>query len=127
MSEDSLIDHMIAYYVAGPANDLNVATRWYPYGELVLIIEDKFSVATRKFGPKVRGKSKVAGTKFLDAMIAKGAWETKANDFGGKMHQFQTDKFRAAIADQQANDPVIAKANAEGPDYWDKAFAELAA
>lgn len=127
MSDDSLIDHMIAYYVAGPANDLNIATRWYPYGELVMIVEDKFATATRKFGPKVKGKAKIAAKTFLDAMIAKGVWETKANDFGGQMHQFQTDKFRAAIADQQANDPVIAKANAEGAGYWEKAFAELVA
>ena len=127
MSDDSLIDHMVAYFVAGPANDFTVATRWYPYGELVLIIEDKFSVATRKFGPKVRGKAKVAGTAFLDAMIAKGVWETKANDFGGQMHQFQADKFRAAITEQQESDPIIARAKAEGPEFWEKAFAGLVA
>ena len=127
MSDDNLIEHMIAYYVAGPANDLNIATRWYPYGELVLIIEDKFATATRKFGPKVKGKAKVAAKTFLDAMIAKGAWETKTNDFGGQMHQFQTDKFRVAIAEQQANDPVIAKAKSEGPEYWEKAFSQLVA
>lgn len=127
MSDGNLIDHMIAYYVAGPANDLNIATRWYPYGELVLIIEDKFATATRKFGPKVKGQSKVAAKTFLDAMIAKGAWETKSNDFGGEMHQFQTDKFRAALSEQQGNDAVVAKAKAEGPEYWEKAFAELTA
>jgi hypothetical protein len=127
MSDDNLIDHMIAYYVAGPANDLNIAPRWYPHGELVLIVEDKFATATRKFGPKVKSQSKVAAKAFLEAMIAKGVWETKANDFGGQMHQFQTDTFRSTIAEQQANDPVIAKARAEGPDYWAKAFAELVA
>jgi len=127
MSDSALADHMVAYYVAGPANDLNIATRWYPYGELVLIIEDKFSVATRKFGPKVRGQSKVAGQAFLDALISKGAWETKSNDFGGQMHQFQADKFRAEIAERQATDPLIAKAKAEGPEFWERAFAELVA
>jgi hypothetical protein len=54
-------------------------------------------------------------------------WETKKNDFGGSMHQFQTDKFRGVIADLQANDRVIAKAKAEGPEYWERAFAELVA
>lgn len=122
-----LTDHMIAYYVAGPANDLNIATRWYPYGELSLIMEDKFQIATRKFGLKVRAKSKEAGKQFLDAMIAKGAWETKENEYGGRMHQFQADKFRAAIKAQQAGDAIIAKASAEGPEFWDKAFAELVA
>lgn len=122
-----LVNCMIAYYVAGPANDLNIATRWYPYGELNLIIEDKFNIATRKFGMKVRSKSKAAGTQFLDAMIAKGAWETTENEFGGRMHQFQADKFRAAIKELQASDPIIAQANAEGPEFWDKAFGELVA
>ncbi|MYL96748.1 hypothetical protein GR702_03035 [Novosphingobium sp. FGD1] len=122
-----LIDHMIAYYVDGPANDLSIATRWYPYGELALIIEDKFSIATRKFGLKVRSHSKVAGMTFLDAMIAQGAWETKDNDYGGQMHQFQADRFKAAIRQRQDSDPIILKARAEGPEYWDKAFGELVA
>lgn len=122
-----LIDHMIAYYVAGPANDLMIATRWYPYGELGLIIEDKFSISTRKFGLKVRGNSKAAGKTFLDAMIAKGAWDTKENEYGGRMHQFQADKFKAAVREQQDSDPIIAKAKAEGPEFWEKAFAELVA
>ena len=122
-----LIDHMIAYYVDGPANDLSIATSWYPYGELALIIEDKFSIATRKFGLKVRSHSKVAGMTFLDAMIAQGAWETKDNDYGGQMHQFQADRFKAAIRQRQDSDPIILKARAEGPEYWDKAFGELVA
>lgn len=121
-----IIDHMIAYYVAGPANDLNIATRWYPYGELILIVEDKFSIASRKFGPKVRKHSKEAGTRFLDAMIAKGAWETKENEYGGRMHQFQADKFKAAVRAQQDSDPIIQNAKAD-PEYWDKAFGELVA
>lgn len=122
-----LTDHMIAYYVAGPANDLNIATRWYPYGELSLIIEDKFQIATRKFGLKVRAQSKAAGKQFLDVMIEKGAWATTENEFGGKMHQFQLDTFRAVIKDMQANNAIIAQAEAEGPEFWDKAFGELVA
>lgn len=118
---------LIAYFVAGAANDLNIATRWYPYGELGLIIEDKFSIASRKFGMKVRSQSKAASKAFLDDMIAKGAWETKQNEYGGQMHQFQADKFKAAIKELQATDPIIAKANAEGPEFWDKAFGALVA
>ena len=91
-----------------------------------LIIEDKFQIATRKFGMKVRAKSKDAGKKFLDTMIANGAWATTENEFCGKMHQFQADKFRTAVKDLQASDPIIAKANAN-PEFWDKTFAELVA
>jgi hypothetical protein len=126
-----LIDHMIAYYVAGPANDLEIATRWYPYGDLATIVEDKFMIATRKFGMKVRSQSKVAGKQFLDAMLEKGAWIGKDNGYGGQMYQFQSAAFKAALREQQASDPVIApiiaKAAAEGPDYWAKAFGELVA
>ena len=122
-----LTDHMIAYYVAGPANDLNIATRWYPYGELSLIVEDKFQIATRKFGMKVRAQSKAAGKEFLDMMIEKGAWATTENEFGGKMHQFQADKFQAAVKDMQASNAIILQAEAEGPEFWDKAFGELVA
>ncbi|MFS0849471.1 hypothetical protein AB3M93_08385 [Novosphingobium panipatense] len=122
----AIIDHMIAYYVAGPANDLDIATRWYPYGELGLIMEDKFSIASRKFGPKVRKHAKEAGKTFLDTMIAKGAWETKENEYGGRMHQFQSGTFKDALREQQEKDPIIQKAKAD-PGYWDKAFADLSA
>jgi hypothetical protein len=118
---------MIAYYAAGPANDLTIADRWYPYGELLLIIEDKFSIATRKFGIKVRGQSKPAATAFLDAMIEKGAWATKENEYGGRMHQFQSDKFRAAIKEMQASDPAITEAQGQGPEFWEARFASLTA
>jgi hypothetical protein len=124
---NDIVRYMIAYYVAGPANDLNIATRWYPYGELNLIIEDKFSIATRKFGMKVRSNSKAAGKAFLDAMIEKGAWSTTENEYGGHMHQFQADVFRAAIKEMQASDPIIAQAQAEGPEFWEKTFGELVA
>src|SRR5690606_7803129 len=70
MNLTDLEHHVLAYYVAGHANELNVATRWYPYGELVLIIEDKITVAVRKFGPKARGKAKPAAKAFVDHMIA---------------------------------------------------------
>ena len=122
-----LEQHMIAYYVAGPAFDLTIATRWYPYSDLELIIEDKFNIATRKFGMKVRKNSKAAGKLFLDMMIGKGAWIAKPNDFGGSMYQFQLDVWRSAIRELQASDPIIQQANAEGPEFWDKAFGALVA
>jgi len=122
----ALIDHMIAYYVAGPAADLSVAPRFYPYGELQLIFEDKVSVAVRKFGPKVRKHSKEAGKAFIDRMIEKGAWSTSQGEYGGSMHQFQADRFREVIRAQQDADPIIQNAKAD-PEYWDKAFGDLVA
>ncbi|PEQ11120.1 hypothetical protein B2G71_18960 [Novosphingobium sp. PC22D] len=125
MSE--LTDLVYAYYVAGPAADLSVAPRFYPHGELVLIFEDKVSISVRKFGTKARGCAKEAGARFIDAMIEKGAWSTKQNEFGGSMHAFQADRFRTALAELQAEDENVQRAKAEGPEYWEKAFSGLVA
>ncbi|WP_313439311.1 hypothetical protein [Novosphingobium sp.] len=122
-----LIDHMLAYYIAGQASELTVAPRFYPYGELQLIFEDKVSVAVRKFGPKVRKHAKEAGKTFIDRMLETGAWSTTEGEYGGSMHQFQADRYRAVIREEQDSNPIILKAKAEGPDYWDKAFGELVA
>ncbi len=48
MSLSDLEQHILAYYVAGAAKDLTAAPRFYPFGELILIVEDKMQVATRK-------------------------------------------------------------------------------
>jgi hypothetical protein len=41
--------HVLAYYLQGGATTLDISGRWYPHGELVMIIADKMQVATRKF------------------------------------------------------------------------------
>ncbi len=122
-----LIDHMVAYYIAGPAADLSVAPRFYPYGELQLIFEDKISVAVRKFGTKVRKHSKEAGHRFIDLMIETGAWSSTKGEYGGSMHQFQADRYRDVVRELHESNPIVAKAKAEGPEFWDKAFDQLAA
>ena len=127
MSMTDLEAHVLAYYVAGEAKNLAAAPRFYPHGELILIVEDKIGVATRKFGSKVRGKANAAATVFVDHMIAAGAWSTKNNDFGGTMHQYQPEGYRAALADWQASDPIVAAARASGETFWADTFAALTA
>ena len=116
-----------AYFLAGPANDIAIATRWYPRTEVVLIIEDKFSIALRKFGPKARAAAKAAATAFVEHMIAKGGWETKQNDFGGTMHQFQFEVFKRELAVLQAADPLVQQAANGGDSFWADTFAALTA
>ena len=125
MSLSPLEQHVLAYWSSGQAVELNIATRWYPYSEMILVLEDKIAVATRKFGFKVRGCSKAAATVFLDAMIAKGAWETKANEFGGNMHQFQLGAYTRALAEMNAADPIVAAAAAGDETFWADTFAKL--
>ncbi len=127
MSQADLDQAVIAYFVAGPANDVNIAGRFFPYSDLVLILEDKFQIATRKFGVKVKARSKAAATVFVDDMIAKGGWSSKPNDFGGNMHQFQPDVFKAALKEMQANDPLVVEAQGKGPEFWTEKFSALTA
>jgi hypothetical protein len=122
-----LVHALLAHYASHGANELTIAPRWYPYGELILIIEDKVKVGARKFGFKVNARAKEAATAFLDHMIAKGAFATKQNDFGGQMHQYQPDAWRAALKELQQTDPIIREAQGAGPEFWADKFATLTA
>jgi hypothetical protein len=120
------LEHAVfAYFVAEQADNFNIANRAYPYGELVLTWEDKFNVAIRKFGTRVRMKAKPAATAFLDLMIEKGGYTTKTNDFGGTMHAFQLDEYRRVLAELKETDPLLLKAKEGGAQFWADTFAEL--
>ena len=122
---NTLQAHLFAYYAGGAAKDLSAAPRFYPHGELILIVSDKIQVAARKFGRKVVAAAKDVAAAYVDQMIAAGAWSTVKNDFGGTMHQFQEPAYKAALAAIVAADPIIAAAAAAGPDFWETTFAGL--
>jgi hypothetical protein len=122
---NELESHALAYFVAEYAETFKPADRFFPYGDLVLVWEDKINVATRKFGTRVRMKAKPAATAYLDMLIEKGGYTTKANDFGGTMHAFQLDEVRRILKELKESDPIILKAKADGQDFWAETFAEL--
>jgi hypothetical protein len=124
MSLTELERHVYAYYLAGDAAQFSAAPRFYPYGELILIIEDKVQVATRKFGRQVSGKAKTVAQAWLDQLIAAGAYSSKKDDFGASMHQFQGDTYRTLLKEKQDTDPIILKAR-DDPEFWDRAFTNL--
>jgi hypothetical protein len=125
MSLSELENHALAYFVAEHAETFKPADRFFPYGDLVLVWEDKINVATRKFGTRVRMKAKAAATAYLDMLIEKGGYSAKNNDFGGTMHAFKLDEVRRILRELKDSDPIILKANAGGPDFWAETFAEL--
>lgn len=127
MSLNELEQHVYAYYVAHDAAQFTLTDRFFPHGELVLVIADKIQVATRKFGRQATSKSNIVAAALLDKLIASGAYSTKQNDFGGTMHQFQGDAYKAFLKAEQDSDPVIAKAQAGGTEFWEQAFAALVA
>ncbi len=124
MSLSELEQHVYAYYLSGDAAQFTAAPRFYPHGELVLVIADKIQVATRKFGRQATSKANSVAAVWLDELIAAGAYSTKQNDFGGTMHQFQGDVYRTFLKEKQDTDPLIVKAGGD-PEYWDRAFLSL--
>jgi hypothetical protein len=114
---------VFAYFVANGAQEFAMVGRFFPYGELVLVLEDKIRVATRKFGAKAgRAPSSVARA-FLDLLIEQGAFSTVKNKFGGAMHQYQPDAYVKCLKDLRETNPIVVKAQAAGPGFWDEAFA----
>jgi hypothetical protein len=127
MSLTELEQHVYAYYVAGDAAQFQAAPRFYPYGELTLILADKIQVATRKFGRQAYSKAGTVAKELLDELIASGAYSTKQNDFGGSMHQFQGDAYKAFLKREQESNPIIVQAKDAGPEFWAQAFSALTA
>ena len=127
MSLSELEQNISAYFLAGPANDINIAGRWYPYNEVLLIIDDKFQMAVRKFGVKARAATKPAAKAFVDHMIEKGGWESKENEFGGTMQRFDLDVFRRELKALQASNTIVQEAEGAAPEFWAEKFAPLTA
>ena len=127
MSLADIEQAVFAYYLVSGAPDLTIAPRFYPYGELILIIDDKIQVATRKFGARVSRNTRSAATRFLDTMIAQEAFSTVKNEWGGTMHQFQGDAYKKTLKAFQDKDPIVQAAAAGGADFWQEHFAALAA
>jgi hypothetical protein len=124
MSLSALEQHVFAYFVAEEAQNLNMVPRYWPYGELVLIIEDRIQLAVRKFGVKVEMTSKKVAHAFLDLLLERGGFST-TKDSLSTMHQFQTKPYQDCIKSLQETDPIIAKARAGGPTFWQDTFTAL--
>jgi hypothetical protein len=129
-SSDSLTPleaNILAFFLGGAAQDLVIAGRYFPRTEVVNNIDDKMQMAVRRFGFKVKSKTRPAAIAFVDRMIETGAWSTKAQDFGGTMHQFQPDIFRREVKVMQDADPIVQEAKDGGDTFWADRFAQLTA
>lgn len=127
MSLSPLAAHVLAYYLDHSAREFSMTGRWFPYSELDFILADKIRVDVRSFGKAAQNAAAEVAKAYLDHMIAADGFETKAQKFGGTMHQYDADGFRAALAALQAGNPAIAAARDGGESYWQTTFAELSA
>lgn len=117
--------HVLAYYLDHSAKEFSMTGRWFPYSELEFILADKIRVDVRQFGKAAQDSAAAVAKAYLDHMIAAGGFENKAQKFGGSMHQYDAEGFRAALSAMQSNDPVLAAARSGGADFWQNAFASL--
>ncbi|HEX7874907.1 MAG TPA: hypothetical protein VF475_18490 [Sphingobium sp.] len=127
MSLTDLESHVLAFYLVGAADELNIAGRFFPRNAIIDSVEDKMKIATRKFGRKVGAAARPGATQFVDMLIAKEAFSTKEDKFGGVMHQFQNDRYRELLAEAKAADPLVAKAPTTDDAYWEETFTGLVA
>ena len=63
--------------------------------------------------------------EFIQLLIDEQALSTTRDNFGGVLHQFQTNTYRDLIKNLQASNPLVGRAQAAGPGFWDEAFATL--
>ncbi len=114
---------VFAYFVAGPAAEWAMVGRFWPRGELTMILEDKVAVSVRKFGPKPVACGKAVAEALLDKLIEAEAFSTQKNKFGGTMHQYQADAYPVVLKAIQDADPIVQASVGKGPEFWDEAFA----
>jgi hypothetical protein len=117
--------HVLAYYLDHSAKEFSMTGRWFPYAELDFIFADKIRVDVRQFGKAAQDAAGAVAKFYLDHMIAAGGFESKAQKFGGTMHQYLSEGFRSALAALVAGDAVLAMATASDDNFWTTSFAEL--
>lgn len=127
MNLNPLEQHIFAFFLVKEADQVNIAGRFFPRKDFISTFEDKMRISLRKFGRGVSGNAQPVAEQFVDLLLEKGALSTQTDKFGGVMHQFQAEPYRAVISDLRNADPVVAKAQASGDAFWDETFAGLVA
>jgi hypothetical protein len=120
-----LQSHVLAYFLSHGGRDFSMIGRWWPHAELALVMADKIRIAVRPFGKAAQGAAAPVAEALSEHMLSCGGFSTKAQKFGGTMHQFQPDVFRTALDGLEAGSAALKAAATGGADYWDSSFAEL--
>ena len=120
-----LQSHVLAYFLSHGGRDFSMVGRWWPHAELALVMGDKIRIAVRPFGKAAQDAAAPVAEALSEHMLSQGGFSTKAQKFGGTMHQFQPEEFRAGLDAIEADNTVLKQAAAGGADFWETTFAEL--
>jgi hypothetical protein len=114
---------VLAYFLAEDASKMYVDARFFLYEDFVRMFDDRIYYKIQELPHAPGGRHKALATQLVDRMIETGALSTRKDKFGGVMHQFQPDAYRALVAELAENTPLVAEARAAGPGFWDARFA----
>ena len=117
--------HVLAYFLSHGGRDFSMVGRWWPHAELALMMADKIRIAVRPFGKAAQDAALPVAEALSEHMLECGGFSTKPQKFGGTMHQFQPEAFRAALDAIAADSAPLKAAAAGGADFWETSFAEL--
>jgi hypothetical protein len=117
--------HVLAYFLSHGGRDFSMVGRWWPHAELALVMGDKMRIAVRPFGKAAQDAATPVAEALSEHMLARGGFSTKEQKFGGTMHQFQPEEFRAALDAIEAESAVLKLAATGGATFWEQAFAGL--
>ena len=120
----ALEEHVLAYFLFNGAAEFNMVQRWWPPIELSSIVEDKVRFAVSRFDVTSRNAIENVARVLLETLIARGAFATSETKYG-PMYQFQPSAYRPWLAEAQTASPIIAQAEAAGPDFWKRTFESL--
>ena len=126
MNLPPLESHVLAYFLTHGARDFSMVGRWWPRSEVSAVIADKIGIAVRPFGKVATDAAKPVAEALAVHLLAQGAYSTKEQKFGGTMHQFQPDAYRAALDALEGDDQVLKQAAAGGDAFWADAFGKFA-
>jgi hypothetical protein len=117
---------VLAYFLAEDAPKMYVDARFFLYEDFVRMFDDRifYKIQELPNGPTTRHKN--LATQIVDLMIEREALTTRKDKFGGVMHQFQPDAYRALVAELTDKSPLALEGKDKGPAFWDARFAAAA-
>lgn len=126
MQLSELDEHILAYFIAKNAGELQMDPRWWPSIELSSIVEDKVRFAVSRFWLVGRPPVEAAARVLLDTLVARGAFAKKDGEYG-PMFQFQRDPYRAWLAEAREINPIVTHMADADEDAWEETFDRLTA
>jgi hypothetical protein len=122
MKPSQLEEYVFAYFLSGPASNVNIDGRFRRREEFIQVFEDVFFYSTIRFSPPVAGRHSSICTGLVAQLIENGCLSTAHDKWSGASHQFDSRRYAEFVKNQIETNAVCQQANQAGPQFWDEAF-----